>query len=369
MKRLLASALTACALLITSCGTDVELGDRPQYRYGANNLTLFVFDGQSGGALDGVNITVTVGEDVLTAKQTGNAYVVTGIPNGSFPVNIEADGYLPITGVQAFTGGTDITLATTEQKYLTFTVAMYPVLSVPDDVTVKAYDGQSGTLIAGGEVTAKLEAATAIGAVAGAGTSPFAGSVGFVPNTINVTLTNGSATIPRAQLVYGATYTLSVTSARNAQGQYLAPATISTFKAGTTFPQVVVFMGAPAVDPVALSANNEGGGFQNNLTVTFPYPVALCNGTPAPNWVNAAATLIAPAPVNPVTATLGSGNTQLTLVYNIDGADNPALDLSVTFTNVKVRVSGGSTCAALDAISLRGTSAKVSPTIAVRDVP
>ena len=368
MKRLLASVLFASAFAITSCGTDVELGDRPQYRFGTNNLTLFVFDAQTGGVLAGATVTVQVGDNTLTSEFAGNAYVVNGIPNGSFPVTISAEGFLPVTGVQSFNGGDDITDQYTQPSYQTFTVAMFPVLSVSDDVIVKVYDGNTGTLIASGEVSAKIDMTATIGSLAGAGTSPFSGTVGFTPSTINATITAGTATLPRAQLVYGATYDITVTSARNAQNQYLTPKVVDNFKAGTDFPQVVVFMGPPAVEPVALSANNENGGFQSNLTVTFPYPVALCPiGTMG--WTNMSATAINPAPTNPVTATLGSGGTQLTLVYNIDGADNTALDLSVRFNNVGVKVSGGATCEDLGDVSLRGTATEVNTTINVRDVP
>ncbi|HSI05976.1 MAG TPA: hypothetical protein VLC93_15935, partial [Myxococcota bacterium] len=354
----------------TSCGTDVELGDRPQYRFGTNNLTLFVFDAQSGGVLDGVTVTVQVGENTLTGEFAGNAYIVTGIPNGSFPVTISAEGFLPVTGVQNFNGGDDITSEWTEPSFQTFTVAMFPVLSVSDDVVVKVYDGNTGTLISSGEVSTKIDLTATIGSLAGAGTSPFSGTVGFTPSTINITITGGTATLPRAQLVYGATYDITVTSARNAQNQYLTPKVVDNFKAGTDFPQVVVFMGPPAIEPVALSANNENGGTQSNLTVTFPYPVVLCALASPMTWVNTVpAGTIAPATVNPVTATLGSGGTQLTLVYNIQGADDTAQDLRVRFDNVGVRVSGGATCENLNAVSLRGTATNVNTNINVRDVP
>ncbi len=369
MKRLLASALFASAFVITSCGTDVELGERPQFRFGSNNLTLFVFDAQTGGVLDSATVTVQVAQETLTAEFTGNAYVVNGIPNGSFPVTIAANGFLPVTGVQAFNGGGDVTNVNTQPTFATFTVAMFPVLSVADDVVVKVYDGNTGTLIASGEVSAKLDLSATIGSLAGNGTSPFGGSVGFTPSTVRATITGGTATLPRAQLVYGATYDITVTSARNAQNQYLAPADVANFKAGTNFSQVVVFMGPPAVEPVALSVNNENGGTQSNLTVTFPYPVVLCSTAADWSWTNTAGTAINPAPTNPVTATLGSGGTQLTLVYNIDGADNTALDLSVGFSGVDVRVAGGSTCESLDNVEIRDTGDFVDTEIVVRDVP
>ena len=369
MKRLLASVLFASAFSITACGTDVELGDRPQYRFGTNNLTMFVFDAQTGGVLQGAVVTVQVGPETLTGEFAGNAYVVEGIPNGSFPVRIEAAGFLPVTGVQSFSGGGDVTNVNTQPTFATFTVAMFPVQSVSDDVVIKVYDGNTGTLITSGEVSAKLDLGASIGALAGTGTSPFSGSVGFTPSTINVTLSGGTATLPRAQLVYGATYDITVTSARNAQNQYLAPQVVNNFKAGSDFSQVVVFMGNPAVEPVALSVNNENGGTQSNLTVTFPYPVQLCNTAADWSWTNTAGTAINPATTNPVTATLGSGGTQLTLVYNINGADNTAVDLSVRFNNVEVRVAGGSTCETLGNVEIRDTGDTVDTEILVRDVP
>lgn len=369
MKRIVASALFASALVLNACGTDVELGDRPNYRYGNNNLTMFVFDSQTGGVLDNATVSVNVAGDTLTSEFGGNAYVVNGIPNGSFPITISAPGFLSVTGVQAFNSGTDVTSPTSQPSFQTFTVGMYPVTAVAEDVTVKVYDENTGTLILNGEVSAKLTP-TGIDNPGGAGTSPFNGTVGFTPSLVRAPLTNGIATLPKAGLVYGGTYTITVSNARNAQNQYLQPSTSTTIKAGTTFSQVVIFMGQPAVEPIALSANNENPGFLPNLIVTFPYPVTTCTAQSTWTWSNTFPTsTIAPRVNNPVTATLGSGGTQLTLVYNIEGADDTAQGLSVEFSGISVAVAGGSTCTPLSSVSLRDTAENVDTEIAVRADP
>ncbi len=367
MKRIVASALFASALVLNACGTDVDLGDRPNYRYGNNNLTMFVFDSQSGGVLDNATVTVNVAGDNLASEFSGNAYVVNGIPNGLFPVTISAPGFLSVTGIQAFNNGTDVTSPTSQPGFQTFTVGMYPVTAVAEDVIIKVYDSNTGAQILNGDVSAKLTP-TGIDTPGGAGTSPFSGTVGFTPSVVRATLTNGAATLPKASLVHGGTYTVTVSNARNPQSQYLQPST-TTFKAGTTFSQLVVFMGPPAVEPVALSANTENPGSLPNLVVTFPYPVTVCSDQQTWGWTNTAGTSIAPRTSSPVRATLGSGLTQLTVDYNIEGADNTAESLSVNFTGIRVAVSGGADCVALGDVSLRGTSSRVDTEIVVRVVP
>lgn len=367
MKRIVASALFASALVLNACGTDVDLGDRPNYRYGNNNLTMFVFDSQSGGVLDNATVTVNVAGDNLASEFSGNAYVVNGIPNGSFPVTISAPGFLTVTGIQAFNSGTDVTSPTSQPAFQTFTVGMYPVTAVAEDVTIKVYDSNSGALILNGDVSAKLTP-TGIDTPGGTGTSPFSGTVGFTPSVVRATLTNGVVALPKASLVYGGTYTVTVSNARNQQNQYLQPST-TTFKAGTTFSQLVVFMGPPAVEPVALSATSENPGYQSTLVVTFPYPVTICSEKSTWGWTNTFPTsTVAPRVTDPVGATLSPG-TQLSLSYNVEGVDPGTEGLSVQFNGISVAVSGGSTCKALNTVSLRGTADTVDTEIDVRADP
>ncbi|MBK8482081.1 MAG: hypothetical protein IPL40_13090 [Proteobacteria bacterium] len=380
MNRSFKAMAFVMAVALVGCETDVDLGARPQFWNGSNNLTLLVFDGQTGAGVVDATVTLQVGPTVLTATRTDNVYVLPQIPQGTFPVFIQSPGYLPFVATQYFSGGSMLTSSTPSLSYQTFTAVLFPVRSVDHDITVRAYEGVDGDPVAAGQVVAQIDVNQAINAIVRPGTSPLPGALGFLPRTIVATIANGLAVLPKDQLVFGAVYDISVIAARNAAGEYLEPATIQDVRAGDDFPTAVIFMGPPAETPAALRASNEDGGTQQKLIVTFPYPVEVCsepeghawrNVTPPPVDTDNDGTSAAPHPQTPVTVALSESDTVLTVGYEIDpaapSADDPGDNLSVQFAGIEIRVVGASTCTGLGAIRIRG-AATVDTTIVARKV-
>jgi hypothetical protein len=138
---------------------------------------------------------------------------------------------------------------------------------------------------------------------------------------------------------------------------------------------VLVFLNRPSLIPVALKTNTEDvGGFDTNLQVTFPYPVEVCSSASSHFWqnqsgnTNGISPVATPATTNPVTATLSSGDTLLTLTYNLlSGSDDPGDDLRVYFYGVAVKPKGSSagSCTPLTNVQVRN-GAYVNTTIYVR---
>lgn len=372
-----ATLFVAMAALL-GCDTEVDLGARPQFWNGSNNLTLLVFDGQTGAGVADAKVTIQIGPTVLTATRTDNVYVIPQIPNGTFPVFIQSAGYLPYVATQNFSGNTNIASATPTLSYFTYTAVLFPVRGVDRDITIRAFDGEKGEPVASAQVVAQIDVSRAIQSLVPPGSSPLPGALGYLPRMIVANMTNGVAVFPKDQLVFGALYDISVIAARNSASEYLEAKVIQDLKAGDHFPTLVLFMGPPAQTPVALKTNNEDGGTQPNLVVTFPYAVEVCSDIDSHDWRNVTPLQIdtdddrsfaAPDPQSPVTVTRSESDTVLTLSYKVDPApptlDDPDDNLAVEFTGLKVRVVGGSTCTDLGSVKVRGDAA-VATTIVVR---
>jgi hypothetical protein len=374
VKHLVAAAVVALSVLaINACGTDVDLGSRPAYTTGSNTLTLFVYDGQSGAAIEDAKVTVQIGAAVEQAAVTNNTYTITGIPGGTFPVTVARDGYLTFTSATTFAAGTSITSPSTVPGTNVFSVGMFPVQSVTTDITIKVYDQSTGAPINNGEIVAILDSTKTIAGNAGVGATvggvkPLAGSIGFLPSSVTASITSGTATLPHDKLVFGATYTLFVVSATNAAGQFVSgPASLTAVAGQTSGNQLVIFASGPNVTPVALSANNEDSHVSTpSLDVTFPYPVVTCSDHSTWSWSNitgGATTEKAPTTGDKVQITFPS-TTVMRIAPIIDPAFVTSGDvISVTFSSISVKVSGSATCTPLTSVSIRGSATNVSATI------
>ena len=83
----------AVASLLAACGsTDVDLGSRPQFSEGGNVLTVLAYDGITGEPVTGAAVTVRVGSHVLTATAASNAYTISNLPDGTWPIFSSSTG-------------------------------------------------------------------------------------------------------------------------------------------------------------------------------------------------------------------------------------------------------------------------------------
>lgn len=351
------------------CAGEEEV-DRPLFPNGVNTLTLFLYDASSGAGVTSATVEVWVGKHVVQAVREENVYTLAQIPGGTFPVFIQAPGYLRFIGNYNFTGS-GLLSNPTQRYYATAAALVYPTQTLGEDVEVRVYESDNGNAVVDGTLVATIDPAAGLQGIVNEVTPTLNGQLGLRPTTIVASLNNGVAVLPKNDLVFGATYRIDVYGAKNAEGSFLQPAEITNFRAGRQFPKLVIFMGPPAVSPIAVWANNEDSSAQvPSLVVRFPYPVLVCSDAENHQWQNLSGDTNGngafAAPDDPaVEVQLTEGDSTLTLSPKFVTQDNQD-DLRVRFLNVGLRVQGSdTTCYPLQNISLRD-SGTVSRDITIR---
>lgn len=377
------------AALLGACSTDTDLTNRPLFDNGVNVFEANVIDGITGATVDGATVSVQVGRHVLDttpavdgsgSETTSAFFTIYGIPYGDFRVSVTAPGYSDFAALKSFTDGSPNASLSDGDPFIYYfnNIVMYPEGTVPQGITVSVVDGNNGEPVPDATVVAALVDVGSPIPVA----NVLAPNVGLRPQTLNATTgADGKVDLASETLIIGGEYQIDVFGALDAQGVYLVPSNNQTVTVGEDVQQVLVFLSRPSLIPVALKTNNEdAGGFDMNLQVTFPYAVEICSAATSHSWFNSTSfpntngnsVVTGPATSNPVTASLSAGDTVLTLVYNAGtgtSAEDPGDDLRVTFQNVSVKPKGSSTgsCTSLGSIRIRNGSF-ISTTINVRDV-
>jgi len=376
------------AALASACGTDTDLTNRPLFDNGVNVFEANVIDGITGATVEGATVSVQVGRHTLDSSAEvdgeGSAaadafFTIYGIPYGDFRVFATAPGYSDFQALKSFTDSNpNDSLADGDPFVYYFNnIMMVPEGTVPQGITVHVFDGANGNPVPGATVVAALD---------GVG-SPIPASnillpnVGLRPQTLTgETGEDGKVELAGDNLVLGGDYEIDVFGALDDQGVYLVPSSNQSVTVGEDVQEVLVFLSRPFLAPIALRVNNEDvGGFDPNLVVTFPYAIEICSAASSHGWQNLSGNtnfngvVATPASPNPVTAALSSGDTVLTLTYNLaSGTDDPGDDLRVNFFGVQVKPKGSSmsSCTSLGSVRLRNTNGSVfvSTQINVRDV-
>jgi hypothetical protein len=290
----------------------------------------------------------------------------------------DAEGFAPFIAKLTIDG--QGSLLTGDLDFRFFNVLMYPVGTVPGDLTVTVFSAD-GTPVDDATVVATQDQQPVFVPV----DTPLFPGVGILPGSISKTTAGGGvATFPGAELVLGARYSIDVFGAIDANGVFLVPSQSESVTIGASVPQLAVFLNRPLLTPVAISANNEDGALHNNLVVRFPYGIELCAPLSPLSWTNTTSSFAPPANTDadtvtagpalttPVTATLSDGGQTLTVeeFYGLDtAAFDPEDNLFVTFNNVRVKPvgSGDASCRVLNQVELRDTNTNVNPTIHVND--
>lgn len=368
--------MIGCAVLAlgltASCVEGSEDPDRPLFPNGVNWLTLFLYDSSTGAGVNDAHVEVRIGRHVVEAVREENFYTLSQIPAGTFPVFIEAPGYLRFIGNYTFSGTGQLSNPT-QRTYSTAAALMFRTQTLVEDVEVTVFERENGNPIANGQVVATIDPAAGLVGIVNEVTPVLSGQLGLRPSTVVASVNNGKAVLPKENLVFGATYRLDVFGAQNAEGSFLQPLEVTNFRAGRDFPRLVVFMGPPAVSPVAVWANNEVASTQlDNLVVRFPYPMLICSDAATHTWQNLsgdtnASGVSAQPDTVPVTVALSENDSVLTLTHRVRAGTDDSLDnLVVRFLNVGLRVQGSNeTCHSLHNIPLR-SSGSVSRDITVR---
>jgi len=375
--------LLALAAAFSSCATEVDLGERPQFWNGTNTLTLFLYDGQTGAPIVDADVKIQVGAVTLSATRTDNTYLIAQIPFGTFPIFVKAPNYLDFVASRSFTSNAALNATQPSYNYVTNTALLYPVQAVYRDVTVRVFSGDDGAAVVSGKLVASIDVNAGLSTPIPNLSDQLTGSLGYLPRSVIVDVVNGLATLPKDQLVFGATYRLNVHSAKNAAGEFLTPrlnAQAVTVQAGIGFPNVTIFLGPPAIAPVALSATNEGDdpAARATIAITFPFPVELCSASSNHRWINRTndgpnvsndtdddGRITTPKEENAVTAVLSEGGTVLTLGYAADTEDADD-SLFIEFRGIQVQVTGASACTDLTSVRLRDSNSYVSDDLTVR---
>lgn len=377
------AAVVAAALFtvlgLTACptGTPIEASDKPLFDNGVNVFEAQVVDAMNGTLLTGAQVFVHVGRHALDATEDSGFYTVYGIPRGTFRVTVTMTGYTPFRAMKSFNGNGRLSWG----DPLSFefnNILMYPEGSVPGDLIVSVYDGNTGAPVEGATVLASLVDVTPVIDIS----SPLAPNVGILPPTLaGATDAAGKAIFTAANLIMNGEYFIDVYGALDADGVYLVPVSNRSIIAGRQVQEVVVFLSRPALNPVALMANNEEDVTNTELVVTFPYEIELCttdandhgwnNST---SWHTAAdtdgdGTVTSPSATAPVTSALEDGGTVLRLSFATEN-DDAGDALYVDFWGIRVKPAGASdgSCTSLGNVSLRG-SGTVDTEIHVRNAP
>lgn len=380
------SGLAAVSMVLACGGTEVDLGSRPQFSLGTSTLTVLLQDGIERSDIVGATVTMRVGPNVLTAKAAGNAYTFTNVPNGdnSFPIVAQAAGYLDFAGVSPnLVGGVGVA----DPSYLTRTVLMYSTQTVAQDYTIEVFDGASGAAVSGGQVVLTLKTNPATDIVTIVGAAALAGSYGYHSGTMVYPLSGGTATIPGADLIFGAEYTIDVIGATDANGDYLTQdyvASTGSLKVPNTYKDITVVMVAGERKPTVLAVSNEDAANGVNptnavvndatapLTVLFAEPVEDCSDPDVLEYTNASSGTISPPTAK--NATLAFSNVdirhqaKLSLVSAAawttvpTAAANPGLSVTYVAAAAKVRIvgtTGTDNCVSIVGLAIRGDTANV----------
>ncbi|MDF1562918.1 MAG: hypothetical protein P1V51_07730 [Deltaproteobacteria bacterium] len=355
----------ALLLAVSGCntGTQIDLTDRPLFDNGVNVFEAQVVDGLTGTLITDATMRIQVGRHYLDANNDNGFYTVYGIPAGSFRVLVSAEGYTDFRAMRTFTRNGSLTRGDA-LDYEFNNVLMYPVGTVPADLVVSVYDGTNGAPVPDATVMVSLESVSAVIDI----DSPLAPNMGILPPTLGATSgVDGKATFGFDTLIMNGRYEIDVFGALDADGVYLVPVSNRTVTVGQQVQEIVVFLSRPTLTPVALTVNNEDEGFDAELVVTFPFAVELCSTDADHGWSNTTGrhtnvdtdfdgTVTSPHPVTPVTATLGAGNTELTLAFDTEN-DDAGDALYVEFWGVSLRPRGASagSCTDLDNVPLRNT--------------
>ncbi len=273
MKRGAIVAGLASMFLAMGCGTDVELGNRPQFSQGGSVLTVLAFNGITGEALTGATMKVRIGPNEITATANGNAYTFNNLPAGIHPIFASVASFLDFAGVTPTLAGTDLV----NPAYTTASLAMYPQNSVANPYTVKVYDNR-GDAVAGGKLIMTMSTPPGL-VYEQAMTALIGGAYGLKPTVKQYDIAGGVVTIPVADLIWGAEYMVEAYGATNAAGQFLMPAGAQKILPSKEYPQEEIFLGKPSPTLVVVKASNE---VPNNekagpaLTVWFSQPMERC---------------------------------------------------------------------------------------------
>ncbi len=359
-------AVIGLSSLGTACGPDIELGDRPLFANGVNTVTYVSYDAITGAPIENATLKVDVGAHVLDAKTNGNSHVVGQLPYGTFPTAVSAPGYLSFAG-QTQTDCNGNLTSPTSQCFKTYQVALFPEGAVNEDVQVKVFDSTEGAPVTSGRVIATLtNAPTHVGTNF---SNLLPGSFNTRPSTVVMSLgADGSAVLPKGSLVLGGTYSVDVFGGRNAKGAFLRPTENKMITVGVDLPQMVLFMGTPAVDPIALSANNEKPAVLDALVIKFPYPVEVCSDESSHGWymvdyqgdLNGNGVMATPDASRPVTVTTTDGaltvRANFAIVAGVSTFQPTDGRLVVMFSGISVKVQGASNCVPLTSVGLRSSS-------------
>jgi hypothetical protein len=359
---------------------------------------VLAYDGITGAPVTGAAVTVRVGSHVLTATAASNAYTISNLPDGPLPIFAQATGYLAFAGIESATAAPGA--STSEPTYTTQVIVMYADTQVPNDYTIKVYDNVTGAAVTGGEVilSSRGDAGNNVGASIPT-TVRIAGSYDFRPLANVYPLTNGVATVPAADLIYGLTYNVDVVGATlGTTGKYLTQiyttttttsggvttTTSPTLTAPTDPPIKVVFMSPVNVQPVVLTYSTAGTpkpitkDITAPLKITFAQPVEDCTNPTVFNMFSDSA-------ADQSTATLTAPNAKMTI-----SADGLTVTLTVPATSYstapvasiaeivtynagfKVRVVGtvgdstSTNCVSLTVAGVRGdTAVHIDPAVIV----
>ena len=365
MRNTLAAVL-AVGLAAAGCSTDTDTSDRPFF-FNNRTVQFVILDGFTGQAIGGPNMRLQFGTHTLTPEVENGIYVVRDVPYaGTGTILVSASGYADFVAVQRFN----------VNDYTMYRILMYPVGTVPADVTVSVYD-VDGNAIDGATVVATMTNASAF--VPNASITTIAPQQGILPGSLVGTTSGGQVTFSGGSLILGATYSIDVFGALDASGVFLVPSENHTIAVGEEIPEIVVFLDRPLEYPVAISANNEDGVVvaSGQLIVTFPYAIELCTSDDEDHyWLNrygddtdADGVVAQPLgtsvgdTIGSVTSQLSADATVLTLTPVDDSANDPnnAFDpddyLEIGYYGVEVKPQGANdtSCTSLTSVSLRGS--------------
>jgi len=362
MKRGAIVAGLAAMWMALGCGTDVNLGNRPQFSTGTTVLTVLTYDGITAAPLPGVAMKLRIGPNEIAATVKDNAYTFNDVPNGTWPVVATLANYLDFVGT---TGAINNTGTPAAPVYVVNTLALFPTNSVDNDYTVKVYDDK-GTPVTGGKLVMTMS--TAPSPVFDQSlTTPIAGSYGFKPTVIVADLAAGLYTVPKAQLVYGASYMVDVYGAKNAAGAFvIPPAPAKTVNPYKEYQQANIFCTTLVTVPVIVFMGNDPTDYNTNpktyaspsAVFKFATPIEVCNASASSDFYSIVDNLKAdgtpgtttkPAATVPPTANVTFATSEGDMTLSVTpkfGSSDTAGDLSVMFdvSPIKVRVKGTTDC-------------------------
>lgn len=317
------------ALAVAACGPAIELKDRPLFKNGNNSVTFMVYDGFTGAPITNATIKLLIGSYSLDAVQTEqtNSYTVNQAPSGDLLAQIDAPNYLSFLGTPSLYCSTynNPPSDPTAQCITQYNVVLYPSAAVNQDVVLKVIDDK-GNPVTTGTVVATRYDSSSFGVGLG---NLLGGDYSTRPSTVTATVdSTGSATLPKAQLMLGAPYEITVYGAQSSQGPLMA-SYAADFTAGVDFNEITIVLTPGAQSPIAQSVNNDpalGNVQRGNLQVTFTFPVEICSDPGVVEGftvtyeanANGDGILATPAATTPVTVTPDTQGYNLTLTPNFE---------------------------------------------------